>query len=286
MVDVTNFGSNYEKIARVIFVDVDDGTRLRILTTKPSNAEVDLPLVLVPGMGSIPWGWDVVLMGLKEFMPIYYLETREKKSSKPPKNARFTIERMARDLKQVIEQLGLNDEKYFLMGSSMGGSVIVEALRTHLVTPLGTILVGPTLKFPYPYWLKYLIYPVPAFFVTLIKPLVRLYIHMLLVDTKKEPLQAIKYDKVLDEFEPWKMKKLGIHIAGFDGWKGLENIKTHCLLVGASLDKMHKSEATKKIATIIPYADFVDLGSNKNTHDMPMVETVKKYALERINLIT
>ena len=61
----------------------------------------------------------------------------------------------------------------------------------------------------------------------------------------------------------------------YKGWDLLPNIITDCLVVGASKDRMHYT--SEKTAKIIPNATFVDLETNKATHDQPLLDVIDDY---------
>ncbi|MBY9001811.1 MAG: hypothetical protein KGD64_12910 [Candidatus Heimdallarchaeota archaeon] len=88
--------ANYEKIAKIDFVPLSDGSQLRTLFTKaPKETTKNFTLVLISGWVSIVLGWDDFLAEAKELFDILYIESREKASSIVPKKAKFGLDRYA-----------------------------------------------------------------------------------------------------------------------------------------------------------------------------------------------
>ena len=263
----------YEDYAEQLFIEMSDGAKLRVLHTTADTSKP--PLVFIPGLGSIVPGWDRVLLPLKDKYTIYYFESREKKSSIVRKS-KFTWERFALDLKELEEHLDLKKQAYITVSSSLGATSILDALSLQYISPKLSLIAGPNPTFPVPKLVKFLIPAIPSASVALLKPVIRWYIHRFMVDLKNEPEQAIKYDRVLHEMEGWKIKAVAMAFRNHVLWEALPNIQAPCVLVGASKDKMHKTENTRKISELIPHALFVDLRSNKEVHDKPMVDLIEK----------
>ncbi len=264
----------YENYAEETYVTMSDGVKLRVLHTKPNTGQYLPPLVLVPGLGSIVPGWDRVLLPLKDKIPIYYIETREKKSSKFPKKKKFEPIRFGYDLKEVLDYFNIKDKEYVIMGSSLGANTIIYALANHYIDPLVAIIIGPNPTFPIPTPLKVILPLIPIQTVDLLRPLIKWYVKIFEVDMKTEPEQGWKYERVVDEMEGWKIKYVACGFKDMYLYPMLHKIKAPSILIGAIADKMHKAENTKKFAELIPNAVYVELFTNKAAHSEPMVHFI------------
>ena len=88
------------------------------------------PLVLVHGYTGDHTDWE---LQIKEFSPSYRVLVMDLRghgrSEAPSDRSTYTIEQMASDVEQLIDQVGF--ERYHLVGHSMGGAVVQEiALRS------------------------------------------------------------------------------------------------------------------------------------------------------------
>ncbi|MHA1304523.1 MAG: alpha/beta fold hydrolase [Candidatus Heimdallarchaeaceae archaeon] len=273
-----NIQAEYEKIAEEIFLEMSDGVKLRILRSNAiMNEETIYNVVIFPGWGSVVLGWDEVLMEMYKDFNLVYIESREKGSSIIHKKASTGMDRMSDDLKEVIEQLNLDESNLILFGSCFGATVIAHGLANQKYDPLLSVLIAPPARFDVPPMLRHIGPYLPAFFLNVLRPMVKLWIKK---SKSESPEQAAKYIRVLNEADGRKWKKFGKPLALPYWWDVYANIKNRVLLIAAETDKMHDATITKEIKNLMPNAKYLDLGSNKNTHSLPVVEVLRNYLKE------
>ncbi|MHA1200802.1 MAG: alpha/beta fold hydrolase, partial [Candidatus Heimdallarchaeaceae archaeon] len=135
--------AEYEKIAEISYVQVSDGSEIRILQSSAKSDKKDpYTLVLIAGWSSLVLGWDPVLMESKDIFNIVYIETREKGSSKITKKAKFDFERFALDVKEVIEYLELDQSNMVMLTTSFSSMIIAYLMKNKLINPLLSIFIG------------------------------------------------------------------------------------------------------------------------------------------------
>jgi len=99
---------------------------LRYLEFKAAEPSGNPAVVFIPGWVSLPQGWKIVLREMTRDFDVYYLETREKISARIEGKASFSVADIGGDIVALIEYLQLKDQAYFLFGSSLGATAILE----------------------------------------------------------------------------------------------------------------------------------------------------------------
>ncbi len=264
--------AEYEKIAEEKMITVSDNSQILVLHTKAQGKDKSkFKLVVIPGWGSIVLGWDEFLMKAKDYFDIYYLETREKKSSKLAKKSKCTLDRMSSDLKEVPEILKLNPKETVFFSSSFGAVLNADALNKKKVDPFLTILVGPMSKIDMPFPFRYLLYIVPSFLYHPFAPIGRFWVKKY---KSEDEVQAAKYYRVMEEADPKKWKKFLTRFAFKKFWDTYAGIESRVLVIDESEDKLHRTIVTNKIASLIKNSEIVDLKTNKFTHSAGIADFI------------
>lgn len=267
--------SKFEKKAEELMVTMSDGASLRILRSTPPKEKFNgYSMVLMVGWGTIVPSWDPLLMeAIKDFDLIYF-ESREKDSSNLPKSSEVGMERMAKDIQEIVEQLKLDEKKLILFGSCFGATTICYGMYKNMYNPFMPVLIAPPARFEVPPVLRQLIPFSPTFLWGAAQPIIRWWI----ISFKTEDeVQAAKYLRSLEEADAKKWKRLGLRLAYKRYWKIFPEIKNHSLLIAAEADKMHDAKVTKKINNMMENSIYLNMGSNKDTHAPVMVDKIREY---------
>ncbi len=271
----------FEKTAKELYIKVSDTSELRVLIFDDVHKPLeDIDILFIPGLFTIFPRWEKVVQELSESYIVYYVETRDKNTSRLVKKAKFDAPRLAKDLANIVFHLKLNDRKFITISSSMGGMVVLENLANNSVRSAGDILISPGVEMPFPKWVVLLLRVIPPFVIILMKPFTRWLIGNVYVNKKKEPLQSQAYQRSIGEADPKKLRKSVLNLAKYSGWDILPKIKNRVILIGATHDKVHASQLSYKIASNLVNCSFVDLETNKAAHDTPLVDLTKKFMKE------
>ena len=150
--------SEFEKIAEMMMVPVSDGSQLRVLRyTPPKDKFNGYTLVLSVGWGTVVPAWDLLLMDATKDFEVVYYESREKGSSILPKKYAVGMDRMAKDIQEVIEYLKIDQKKLVLLGSCIGATKICYGLHKGMYNPFMPVLIAPPARFEVPPVLRQLI---------------------------------------------------------------------------------------------------------------------------------
>ncbi len=248
---------------------------LRVITFTPSQASSYPDIVFVAGWISLMRGWKSVLREMTKDFNVYYVETREKISSRIEGNMEFGVEEIGSDIVLLIEQMGLSS--YVLFGSSLGATAIIDCYRLLNPKPRGLVLIGPNAVFRVPLSWKIIVTIFYSPLYALIRPSVKWYLRTFRLDLKSDIAQYEKYCEALDAADPRKLKKAVMSVWSYQVWDNLALIDCPVLIVNASRDKLHESENLRKIAAGLKSAVEVDLGTNSQTHDKPVVDAVRSF---------
>ena len=122
---------------------------------------------------------------------VFYLETREKSSSIHSSKQELSIESLGKDLPYVLSENNLINKPYTMFGSSLGATVILDAISKNKLSPTNVILIGPNAEFNIPLiWLLITRFT-PAFFFYLLKPVVKWYMKKKYLDMESSILLPI-----------------------------------------------------------------------------------------------
>jgi len=263
---------------------VSDGISLRIIDFNPQNVSQNNPVIIfVAGWISLISGWKEVLKVLSAEYRIIYLESREKQSSMVPdvKKTSFSMDRLALDLGDIVEQIIPLSGKFILAGSSLGATAILEYCVLDKRKPLCSVLIAPNTEFRFPKILELIVSAMHPFLYFSIKPLIKWYIRNFRLDKKKNKEQIEKYENTMDCADPYKLKANALALVNYLLLDHVDQIAIPCLIINGATDTIHDAGNIKYLLKIIPDAKYVELESNMETHSEKAGRLILKY-IERI----
>lgn len=266
--DYSDYTSGNTKVTEYM-VSMTDGVSLKVIDFNPEKKPEEKPSVIfIAGWISLISGWQGVLKELTPEYRTFYIESREKQSSVLPEKtkASFTMDRIREDISNLADRLIPENGKFVLAGSSLGASAILEYCASGKRKPECAILVGPNEEFRFPKFLGAIIPLIPPFLYFAVRPLIKWYLRNFRLDKKKEKAQVEKYEKTIDLADPYKLKANALALKNYSIWNRIQGIATPCLIFGATTDKLHSTEKMKRLIEIIPEVQYIELGSNTDTH--------------------
>jgi len=263
-----------------------DGTQVRVLDFNLAEKPNDYVIVLIPGFLTVFQSWQRAMELLTPEFRVLYMETREKVSSIVPRKLerKIKLTNMAHDIKEVIQQLELDGQKHITLTSSLGGTILTEALSKKWLEPTGVIMVGPAIEIHIKLFVIILSVILPNFIKkTIMIPAIKWYMSKFIINTEAEPEQLDKYMRAFEEANLRKAIPTFRRFYRYSIWDMPPKVETPTLLLGASTDGMHATQACLRTHELMPNSIFVDLGSNKATHSEPLVEELKKFIIRLDN---
>ncbi|MBN1961286.1 MAG: alpha/beta hydrolase [Deltaproteobacteria bacterium] len=261
-------------------IRISHNVHLRVLTWRPKNPKGQ-PILFVAGWVSAVSGWLDLLSVLVTEHVVYYLETKEKSSAEliNPQTQDFYIPKQAQELIQAASILKLTPDDFIIMGSSLGASIILEALKNQQLKPQCAFLIGPTCYFNFPWWTPLLL-KLPAVTYKLIKHLALWYLRTFRVDAKAEPEQMQRYEQTLKFAHPQRIKMSAKAFAGFSVWQDLKTITAKVVISYALSDSLHDVSTIKRLIDTLPQSVAVPCSSNKHMHSAALKAEINKYVTE------
>lgn len=271
------FGSEF---TRELHVRASAGD-LRVLHHRPPGAAGRRPVVFLPGWGTQPEGFGDFFRMINEKIECYYVETREKNSSRLPEpGVEMGMDRNGMDLREVLRELGLEDENsgtnensgtagrdFVLMGTCWGSTVIVHALARGFVSAPTTIIFDPMPRLWFPQWLLHtLIALMPVPMLNLIRPVGR----GIALWGMKEEVQRRRAEDFINGADLGKWKRAALAIGDYDLHEVLRGISREVFVFTGVPDKIHDRSRYPKIAAMIPGGRFFYL---------PVDESDREYLL-------
>jgi hypothetical protein len=159
------------------------------------------------------------------------------------------------------------------MGSSMGATAILEALKNNALKARAAFLIGPNGEFKGPPILKHLI-NLPHQSYHIIKYIILWYLKTFRVDTEKEPEQMQRYKKTLHSPDTQRIRlsaKAAINMK-YQVWPDIETIQTPVALAYASTDKLHSTVNIRRIANSLPKSVIITCESNRYMHSAKILD--------------
>ena len=257
-------------------VPVGGQVRLRALSWRPARA-TRRPLLFVAGWVSAVEGWLDLLRVLAPTREVHYLETREKRSAQIPAGSplspeQFGVARMAQDVIAVARELRL-DGRALVVGSSLGATVLLEAMKGGALAPAGAFLIAPNVRFVYPWWGDVLVRG-PAASYHVVKYLVLFYLRHFRV---REPEQMRRYEVTLREADPARIKLSAMAFQGYEVWPGLETIFAPVAIAYGKSDGLHGHEDVDRLAASLKRSWPVACESNTYLHSAAVAADLERF---------
>lgn len=255
------------------------GVSLRVLRWQPDKTELqDLaPVVMVPGWGSVFEGWRPLVTEWATRRPIIYVETREKASAQfPTKKERvsdFKMNNFANDLVEVINHYGLGNN-FDLFSSSLGSTILLEALQRGILDANSSIFVAPNQDFKMPFWPRFFIkLPLPKFMLSLTT---KMAVYAIQKKVKEEG-QRIRYKRTLLAQNASRIRLSARSLMGYELPQDLSKITVPCAIIAAESDKLHGLEKIKEIVERIPGVRMMNVPSNQYAHEPDVLVDIEGY---------
>jgi len=263
---------------------INEQVSLKVIKYVPDSASRNIPVVMVGGLSTIIESLQNIIGELTRDFPVYYIETREKASSKIYGNVPYDIETIGKDIAAIIRMLGMEQDKYIMMGYSFGATAIADCYRFIESRPRCLIFMEPTPVFHYPAWgLQLIRWSGPFFF--LLKPFAKLYLSRFVINTSEDNEMAVISSETLDHADPRKLRNTILAISGYLIWDRLESIDCPVLIIAASKDHLHVHSEITRMKSMIKKCAYIDLETNKRTHSAEMAHVIRKYVND-LNLAT
>ena len=257
-------------------IRVSNTVSLRVFIWEPVNQSSKVPILMVPGWGSVFEGWKPLVTEWVLNRKIIYVETREKSSAifdKKMNQKNFHIDNFTEDIRQIIQSLNL-DRNYHLFSSSLGSTILIHGLQEKKISAKSSIFLAPNQSIRFPLWARLLIkLPLPKF---TLKWLIKLAIWA--VERKvEEEGQKIRYRRTLLSQNYERIRYSARYLMGYSLPESLSNIEIPCAILTAESDKLHGTNDVEFISREIPNMKIISIPSNQYAHQPEVLNEIESF---------
>ena len=257
-------------------IRVSNSVSLRIFIWQPVNQSSKVPILMVPGWGSVFEGWRPLVTEWVQNRKIIYVETREKASAvfdKKMNQKDFHIDNFTDDIREIIQSLNL-DGNYHLFSSSLGSTILIHGLQERKISAKSSIFLAPNQNIRFPLWARLLIkLPLPKF---TLKWLIKLAIWA--VERKvEEEGQKIRYRRTLLSQNYERIRFSARYLIGYSLPESLSNIEIPCAILTAESDKLHGTNDVEFISREIPNMKIIPIPSNQYAHQPEALNEIESF---------
>jgi len=272
--DVPEFFEEGE--SEIYYFPVKNG-ELRVFHHKPEKITFKRPILFMPGYIARPETWSDFHLPHHGQCEYYYLESREKDSSKMKNRCKvkLTVKESARDLQKAIKFLGLDKRDYVLVAASYGGGIVFQALMDKLIDPPTVIVFDPIAKWVYTKaFTNFVSMVTPAFILSILRMLItKIYLRKMENETQKKRFVAFAQGT-----EAWKFRKCTNQNKKFDIIERLPEIDKEITIFHGPIDKYHPRDAYYRFAKAIPKGRFFFMDTADENRELLAGVAATEYA--------
>ncbi|NHJ31542.1 MAG: alpha/beta hydrolase [Asgard group archaeon] len=233
-----------------------DGGEIRVFHRKPKKVSAKRPILFIPGFATTPWSWRGFPKSIHNNTEYYFLETREKKSSKIKRNrkANFRVDQKAKDIAQAIKFLGLDKKDFVLFGTSYCGGIVLQGLIQKYFTAPTIVVFDPSCNWAYmrkP--IRWLLPIIPPFILGAMR---FIFAKIFLAGMKNQHQKERNLD-FISGADPYKWRKACMQNLQFDITNEINTITEEVFVVHGTKDKFHPGETFYKYSKDIPKGRFI-----------------------------
>ena len=239
-----------------------DGAELRVFHFATRDPGARRPVVMIPGYGATPEGFQDFYAALRDKAELFYLETREKSSSRiTGRRADMSVGRSARDIQQVLSFLGLAGSRDFvLVAPCWGASIVLHGLIEGSLEAPTMLVADPMHTLWFPKWiLRYVSPALPAPALLALRP----FFARSMLGDMQEPAQKLRAYSFIYGADLWKWKKAAEAARDFELFGRLSGIGREVFVLNGTNDKIHDQRHYPRVAMEMPRGRFISMQTNE-----------------------
>ncbi|MHA1121547.1 MAG: hypothetical protein ACTSUW_02210 [Candidatus Heimdallarchaeota archaeon] len=233
-----------------------DGGEIRVFHRKPKNITAKRPILFIPGYSTTPWSWRGFPKPIHNNTEYYFLETREKASSRIKRNRKtnLTVDQKAKDVGKAIKYLGLDKRDFVLYGTSYCGGVVLQGLIQKYFTAPTIVVFDPQGNWTYSRKaVKWLLPILPPF----IMGAFRFIFAKIVLRTMKNQHQKERILDFIRGANPYKWRKACMQNLHFDITNQFDKISEEIFVIHGTKDKYHPGITFYNYAKKMPKGRFI-----------------------------
>ncbi len=236
-----------------------------------------LPVLYVPGWGGTIDGFMDVIGSVGEAVDLFYVETREKRSSELASHARFTMGRIAEDVGRAVRCFGLPDDRYLLLGSSYGAAVAVQGVADRVLRPAVTVLYDPMPRLWLPKWVLRYVAPLASpRVVAALRPALK----RIVLAGMRERTQRQRAARFIDAADMGKWRAAALALRDWDICRVGLRVDGPAVIVNGCTDRFHDASIYPRIAAAIPGSRFLRVPVREDERERLIGAVATAFALD------
>jgi len=261
-------------ITKDIYVPVEGG-EIRVVHVKPEKPLNKRTIVFVPGWGVLQEGFSVLYEVLHDEIEFYYIETREKRTSRiKRRKVDMTIQRMAIDIMQAIDFLKINKNDFTIVGTCWSATIFLQGILDGVFEAKSILLFDPMHKLWFNRFLLTFEPVVPAFVVNILRRVFMFFAFL----GMKEKAQKERGQKFVMSAVIWKWKKAAYPVRDLELFGTLSPITQEIIIFNETTDKVHNQEDYPKLAKEMPKGRFFFMNTIESNRERIMSVIIKEFA--------
>ncbi len=252
-------------VGEELFVPVR-GAQIRVLHFPAREPDAGRPIVMVPGFGATPPGFQDFYAAVRDKAELFYLETREKPSSRIlDVRTDMSVEESVRDIQQALSFLGLSAQRDFvLVAPCWGATIVLQGLILGILDAPTILVADPMHTLWFPKWvLRYVSPFLPVAVVRSLRPLLA----RLMLGNMKEPAQRERAYSFVMSADIWKWKKTAEAARDFELHGALGTISKEIFVLNGTADKIHDQRDYPRIAQEMPRGRFLFMPTDERNRE-------------------
>ncbi|HUT80430.1 MAG TPA: hypothetical protein VMZ29_04430 [Candidatus Bathyarchaeia archaeon] len=262
------------KDTEFIYVPVDGG-EIRVIHVKAENPKNKQPIIHLPGWGVIPIGFNVLYEVLHEEYEFYYIETREKGSSKIKKRkANMTILQKAKDVQKALDYLGFANKEFTLFSPCWGATIAIVGIKENILKIPRLITFDPMHRLWFNRFIINISPIIPAFVFSIIKPILMFFAFL----GMKEKSQLERSKQFAKNAIIWKWKRAAYKVKDLELYGTMGSIQQEILVFNGTTDKIHEQSEYPKLAKELPKGRFFFMKIDESNRERLQAIVMKEFA--------
>ena len=253
-------------VGKEIFISTNRA-RIRVLNFSCRSSCNARAVVFVPGFGATPPGFQDFYEVLREKAELYYLETREKPSSRilDPR-ADMSVGQSVDDIRRALSLLGLSDRgrDFVLVAPCWGATIVLEGMIRGAISAPTILLADPMHTLWFPKWVLRFVSPLlPVAIVRALRPVIA----RAMIGGMKEPAQKLRASAFVCSADVWKWKKSAEAARDFELFGRLGAISRDVFVLNGTSDRIHDPRYYPRMAGEMPRGRFIHMPTEENNRE-------------------
>ncbi len=272
------------------YLEMSDGIKVAIYKLIPnvgSQYKIKETILFIPGFNSYFRQWITIINYLvQQNHPVYIFESREKDSSTSKvTDERFNTDGLVSDLKEVVQQLKLN-QPFFMIGNSLGTAIILAHIinnqeEQNLLPERAALIQAVYTSEPLR---KYINLAKKKFLFRFVMKSIKLFAPIIYWRKKRREPKA--YENSLRNLKHTDIEKMRVGLICSIELKILQDlskVNRPIIAIGIADDNVHPVAQAKLIAEKVMQGTYAEISNKEKIDSIETAKLIKEYFDKKLN---